>query len=81
MTHFCVDCKHYRGFEPTSRCESPRNEIDTTDTAFWLVTGIEQPQVKAALGMSCNVLRATDVHPVLKIRLCGYSGEWFEPKE
>ena len=81
---FCKDCKHYvedpHGKPHRSTCDSPQNALNTRDNARYLVTGVEQPSVKAMLG-DCMTLRGQKIHPTLGIPFCGPEGIWFEAKE
>ena len=77
---FCRDCKHMRGEGVKSTCESPRNFIEHVAVEKYLVTGEEQPVIKAMRGASCTALRIQRAAEI-DATVCGPSGKWFERKE
>ena len=82
MSRFCKDCKHSRVAEDLNpysmKCAAPENFIDNVDQSKYLVTGIEQPVIKAQRGSSCTALRIDRQPGVIT---CGSQGEWFVAKE
>ena len=79
---FCKDCKHSLPSPDENpynmKCGAPDNFIDNVDQAKFLVSGIEQPIVKAQRGASCTALRIDRPAGVIT---CGSQAAWFEPKE
>lgn len=82
MSKFCKDCKHSIPLSPDNpfdiKCCSPHNLIDNVDQAKFLVSGIEQPIIKAQRGSSCHALR---VQRPVEVITCGPEGLWFIAKD
>lgn len=79
MDKFCRDCKHSRGEGMRMTCDAPQNSVDHVDLAAYLVTGIEQPVIKAMRGVNCAALRQPRDQKIEALT-CGPSGKWFEEK-
>ena len=82
MALFCKDCRHSKVIdEPYNLvCVSPNNSVPSSNTAKYLVTGIEQPTILAMRGADCEALRMARP-PEIDRLVCGPDGKWFEKKE
>ncbi len=81
MTLLCIDCKHSRpNSDPyKTLCASPQNQVEHTDEAKYLVSGIKQPVRLAMRGANCAALRQKR-DPHTEATVCGPDGKWFEAK-
>ena len=61
-------------------CESSLNGVDHVSHEKYLVTGVEQPTIRATLAGNCLTARQYVRHPSLGIEMCGPEGKWFELK-